>query len=191
MNKVVVEDYNPRWSEEFELLKSVFEYILKEYNIKVEHVGSTSVKGLSAKPILDIDIISYCKDEIPKIINELEKVGYKHIGDVGIVGREAFSRESSDSPIYDGNKYDFSHNLYVCQDGITALRNHILFRDYLRRDDDTLKAYAKLKKELAIKYPNDIDSYCEDKTDFITGILKKAGLEETEISDIATQNTVD
>lgn len=191
MNKVVVEDYNPSWVEEFELLKNVFENILKEYNIKVEHVGSTSVKGLSAKPILDIDIISYYKDEIPKIINKLEEIGYKHIGDLGIVGREVLSRETNDSPIYNDNKYEFSHNLYVCQDGIISLRNHILFRDYLRSDDDTLKAYGKLKKELALKYPNDIDAYCENKTDFITGILKKAGLEESEISDIVIQNILD
>ncbi len=191
MNKVEIKPYNPRWAEEFELLKDVLEAILKKYNVKVEHVGSTSVKGLSAKPILDIDIVSYCKDEIPDIIAELEKVGYTHRGDLGIVGREAFSRNSSATPIYDDNKYEFSHNLYVCQDGITALRNHILFRDYLRSNEESLKAYASLKKQLASKYPNDIDSYCESKTDFITEILKKAGLEETEINDIATQNKLD
>ncbi|MGL5711935.1 MAG: GrpB family protein [Paraclostridium sp.] len=191
MSEVVVKDYNPRWSEEFKVLKSVYEEILKEYNVKVEHVGSTSVEGLSAKPILDIDIIAYDKEEIPKIIKEIEKVGYKHRGDLGIVGREAFFRESNESPVYNSNKYEFSHNLYVCQNGITALRNHILFRDYLRSDKEAMDEYGKLKRELAIKYTKDVDSYCEAKTDFITEILKKAGLGEAEINDIETQNTLD
>lgn len=191
MSNVRVVDYDPSWAEEFSLLKDAFENILNEYCVSIEHVGSTSIYGLAAKPIIDIDIVVDDENKLNGIIEKLEAVGYKHRGDLGIKGRQAFKRLSEKAPIYNNNTYKFEHNLYVCQNDIIALKNHLLFRDYLRSNKEALDEYADLKRGLANKYPNDIDSYCEAKTDFITSVLKKAGLREDDVNGIAVQNTLD
>lgn len=188
MKKIIVEDYNPLWQEQFKLLKSFITDNLKEFHITIEHVGSTSVEGLAAKPILDIDIVINDDTDSLKIIHTLHKLGYLHQGDLGIKGREAFKRASAAVPYCPTNTNWMDHHLYLCRRNIPALQNHLNFREYLRNNPTSVQKYGELKKKLAKKYPYDIDSYVESKTEFIINILKKCGFHSSDLSMITEQN---
>lgn len=114
IKKVVVVPYSVNWATEFEKLKSVFQNCLKTLIRGIEHVGSTAVPGLSAKPIIDIDIIISNKEQFDEIKSTLKKLGYTYCGEMGIPGREAFKRDDQLTPM-DGSGYLwYEHHLYVC-----------------------------------------------------------------------------
>ena len=177
MNVVVV-DYDPQWARDFEALRARIWPVVADFAVTMEHVGSTSVPGLSAKPILDIDLIVRSPEEVLLAIERLATIGYTHRGNLGIEGREAF-RAGVDRP---------AHNLYVCREDSAALRDHLTFRDYLRGHPDTAQAYAELKESLAREFPNDVDSYAQAKTDFVTGVLATAGISHARIREIRGEN---
>jgi len=183
MKNIVVNVYDPNWKKEFGKAHKFYSQLLSGVDATIEHVGSTSVEGLWAKPILDIDII--VKDDImSKMVIELLKgAEYKHVGNLGLEGREAF-RYKEDNP----NITWMSHNLYVCIDGCENLINHILFRNHLRKNVESVKEYSCIKKDLAKKYPNDIDRYLDGKTDFITKILQQEGMDSSELKRIEAIN---
>ena len=183
MSKIIVESYNPKWKLEFEKAYKFYKKILKNINVKIEHVGSTSVEGMWAKPILDIDIIVISNSDNKQVIERLNSVGYNHIGNFGVEGREALKYKKDNKHI----KW-MEHNLYVCIDGCENLRNHLLLRKHLRNNEKAIKAYSKIKRELAEKYPNDIDSYVDGKTSLITEFLKNEGMGINELNRIETIN---
>ena len=127
----------------------------------MEHVGSTSVVGLAAKPIIDMDIIVHAPQQA-EVIAILAEHGYTHRGDLGIEGRQAFA-----------HKHEVAHNLYVCLAGCAALNNHLILRDHLRAHPKDRDAYGALKKQLATEHADDIDAYVEGKTGFILSILSQ------------------
>src|SRR5262245_51865013 len=90
--------------------------------VTIEHVGSTAVPGLAAKPIIDMDVVIRSRSDLPAVITRLATLGYQHQGDLGIPDREAFRPPPGLPP----------HHLYVCLAGCAALRNHITLRDHLR-----------------------------------------------------------
>lgn len=190
MREIVVKDYNEEWAKEFEKLKSVYLEHMEHLNIDVQHVGSTSVPGLAAKPIIDMDIIVDSDETKASVIDVLSELGYIHEGDMGIKGREAFKRKSNKVPYHNDTEYNFPHHLYVCTKGTVSLENHLKLREYLRSHPEAVLEYGNLKKELAIKYKYDIDSYIEAKTPLITKILSKAGIRQSDIDNITTQNKV-
>lgn len=183
MKKIRVEEYNPMWKLEFEKAKFFYEELLKEVDSEVVHVGSTSVEGLWAKPILDIDIIVNNAMDSEQVIELLESVGYSHIGNLGIEGREAFKYLDDNSHI----KW-MEHHLYVCIRGNENLRNHLLLQKHLRNNKNAVEEYSKLKCELAEKHPNDIDSYVDGKTELITSFLKAEGMDKDELERIESIN---
>ena len=164
---VVVEKWNPKWKDEFEkIVDSLGEDII--YNsIKIEHVGSTSVEGLSAKPIIDLDIVIE-NDKFEIIKRLLNDKGYEHEGDLGIEGRDAFA--------YSGKKELMIHHLYVCPKDSKELFKHITFRDCLRNNPVLVAEYSSVKEQAALLYPNDIDKYMEFKSEIIEKIYKCCGL---------------
>ena len=164
---VVVEKWNPKWKDEFErIVVSLGKDII--YNsIKIEHVGSTSVEGLSAKPIIDLDIVIE-NDKFEIIKRLLNDKGCKHEGDLGIEGREAFS--------YSGKEELMTHHLYVCPKDSKELFKHITFRDFLKNNPALASEYSKVKEQAAVLYPDDIDKYMEFKSEIIEKIYKKCGL---------------
>ncbi|WP_066507494.1 GrpB family protein [Abyssisolibacter fermentans] len=186
--KIVVEDYNPKWAEEFEKLKAVYLEKLKEINVDIQHVGSTSVCGLAAKPIIDIDIIVQNDEDLKNVIKRLASLGYEHEGNMGIKGREAFKRVSDEVPYNTVIKEWMPHHLYAGIRGCVSLENHLLLRDYLRQNKDAALEYGNLKKKLAVKYKYDIDTYVEKKTSFIIDILSKSGISKKDLLDIEKQN---
>lgn len=164
---VVVEKYNPSWKEEFEKIKNELLVVLFEKVISIEHVGSTSVEGMYAKPIIDIDIvIDYNFEEVKRL---LESIDYIHEGDLGILGREAFK--------YNNKEHLMVHHIYVCNKNNEELHRHIIFRNYLRNHKEEREKYSDVKRKMALKYPEDIESYIKGKEQVILEIYKKCGLE--------------
>lgn len=157
--------YNPEWKTEFEKIKTMITSYIGDLILTVEHVGSTSVEGLSAKPIIDLDVVIDNYDVLPSIIERLEKAGYEHEGNLGIEGREAFERTCDNDLM--------KHHLYVCPKDGKGYLEHVAFRDYLRENETARKEYETLKLKLAETYRHDVDSYCEKKTEFIRTILNK------------------
>ncbi len=186
---VKVLPYNPQWKAEFLKLSSFLKDNISLDYVDIQHVGSTSVEGLWAKPIIDLDIIVENEKDKKLVIDNLRKIGYNHIGDLGIKGREAFKLSSGNSPDF-LKKLQFEHHLYLCIKGITSLENHLLFRDYLREHPEACIRYSNLKKELAKRFPENFDTYTEAKTDFIVDILIKTGITDSDINDIAKQNKI-
>ena len=164
---VVVEKWNPKWKDEFErIVYSLGEDVI--YNsVKIEHVGSTSVEGLSAKPIIDLDIVIE-NDKFEIIKRLLNDKGYKHEGDLGIEGREAFS--------YSVKEELMTHHLYVCPQDSKEFFKHITFRNFLKNNPDLAAEYSNVKEQAAVLYPDDIDKYMEFKSEIIEKIYKKCGL---------------
>lgn len=162
---VVVLPYDEAWKKDFEEIKAELMAVLGGLVLSVEHVGSTSVPGLAAKPIIDIDVVIEDTDCFEKVKTALETIGYQHEGDLGIPGREAFK--------YDGKEHLRKHHLYVCAKDSDELKRHLSFRDYLRTHPDAVKEYGRIKEEGARLYPNDIDSYIEYKAPFIENIYEK------------------
>ena len=157
--RVVVEKWNPQWKYEYEkIVASLCKDII--YNsIKIEHVGSTSVEGLSAKPVIDLDIVIE-KDKFEIIKELLNKKGYEYKGDLGIEGREAFS--------YSGKEELMTHHLYVCPQDSKELFKHITFVVVKHLEQGSN----------AVLYPDDIDKYMEFKSEIIEKIYKKCRLLE-------------
>jgi GrpB-like predicted nucleotidyltransferase (UPF0157 family) len=172
-------EYSPLWKTNFETLQQELWPAVSDYADRIEHVGSTSVKGLWAKPVIDLDIVVKSKRSLDGIIQGLSRIGYSHRGNLGIEGREAFRR----------SKPVFEHNLYACVEGCLAFQNHILLRDHLRNNPRDRDKYSELKRGLAAKFPNDIDSYIDGKTDLILSFLKQYKIQNDDLSAIKNANT--
>ena len=139
---MVVEKYNPKWVEQFKVLQEFLEKNTTEY-ISIEHVGSTSIPGMNAKPIIDIDIVVEDASQFQRLKEELSKIGYVHEGDRGIPGREAFDHEKVSVGI--------DHHLYVCVKDNAELQRHLKFRDRLRSSPELVNEYNKIKEEILAK----------------------------------------
>ena len=162
-NPVIIEDYDPRWPQLFETLRSRIAAVLDELAIAIEHVGSTAVRGLPAKPIIDIDVLLRSSTDLPIAIGKLADLGYEHRGDLGVSGREAFRAKPD----------DFHHHLYVCSPDSREYERHIAFRNYLRTHAADANAYALLKRELATRFVNDREAYNQAKSAFVQRILQR------------------
>ncbi|MED4729680.1 GrpB family protein [Aneurinibacillus migulanus] len=174
MSQIIkIENYNPKWESEFCKLQAVIETAMEQLILSIEHVGSTSVKGLGAKLILDIDVVIEDYNVLPNVIKGLEKIGYFHQENWSFEGREAFGRKDILVP-WDGKSTIWmEHYLYVCNKDSKELARHLAFRDYLRDHPEAIIEYEQLKKDLA-KNAKDRTNYSLGKTNFITKILEKA-----------------
>ena len=186
--KIFVEDHSPEWALTFQQLKSIYQLHLGGLVRDIQHVGSTSVPGLAAKPVIDIDIIIDDRNNLAPIIEKLALLGYGHQGNLGITDRESFMRKSDKTPLGGSLRSWPKHNLYVCPAESISLKNHLALRDFLRNNPTKAKEYGELKKRLASEHPNDIDLYVELKTPFILAILKDAGFDDGALSGIREEN---
>jgi len=171
--KLKVVDHDPEWDMIFQDLKETYLEHLDNLILDVEHVGSTAVPGLCAKPCLDIDLVIEDYSELQEIIDRLSDLGYRYQGDLGITGREAFRRIDDMVP-WDGTKSKMmDHHLYVCPKDSKELKRHIAFRDSLKDDPELKEEYCNLKKALVSKYRRDRAAYTEAKTKFIERVLER------------------
>jgi len=160
---ISIEDYDPRWAQRFESLRSRIALALGPLAAVIEHVGSTAVPGLAAKPIIDLDVLLQSDTDLPLVIGKLELMGYRHRGDLGIPGREAFQAPPD----------EFPHHLYVCLPENLEFRRHLAFRNHLRAHPDDADAYSSLKRDLAETLA-DRDAYTQAKSAFVEQILYRA-----------------
>jgi GrpB-like predicted nucleotidyltransferase (UPF0157 family) len=158
---VLIQDYDPAWPDAFSKLANRIKAALGSLVITVEHIGSTAVPGLAAKPIIDLDVVLASPADLPEAIRRLANIGYVHEGDLGIAGREAFRLATGEPP----------HHLYVLAADANELRRHLAFRDALRADSDLRDEYAALKRSLAEAYKNNRSAYTQAKTAFITSTI--------------------
>jgi GrpB-like predicted nucleotidyltransferase (UPF0157 family) len=177
MSEIRIFDYDPRWPRIFEELRATIWPAVSDVAVSIEHVGSTAVPGLAAKAVIDIDVI-VPDDCVPAGIQRLTSIGYAHRGDQGIPQREAF-RQPVGTP---------THHLYLCPESSPALANHLAVRDVLRANAVAAKAYGDLKRRLAISSAGNVDAYVHGKTDFLVGLLRKAGFSESRLADIVRMN---
>lgn len=174
---IEVVPYDPAWPERFERMRRVLAMALAAVPIRgIEHVGSTSVPGLAAKPVIDIDVV-VDRTHLGATIDALVAAGYHDRGEVGIPDRH--SLRAPDDAV--------RRNVYVVVEGSLALRNHLAIRESLRRDEQLRTEYAALKQRLAGEAEG-IDDYVARKTDFIVRVLSGAGFTPAEIAAVAAIN---
>ncbi|NEA36415.1 GrpB family protein [Streptomyces sp. SID13031] len=154
--------YDDRWPAWFDELRASLDRLLAGLPAEIEHVGSTAVPGLAAKPIIDVDVVVPTAEQVPTAVAALAAGGYEHEGDLGIAGREAFRM-----PV-DAVRY---HHLYVVVAGNKAHRDHLVLRDRLRTDPEALARYAELKRELAPLLRVDRSAYVDGKGALIEELL--------------------
>lgn len=181
MSKVEVRAYDAEWPRTFERIYAYVWPAVQHASMALEHVGSTSVPGLAAKPVVDACIIVASPRDIPHVVKALSSIGYGHRGDLGVPGREAFTHPPS-LP---------KHHLYASPRGSLSLKNQLGLRDYLRSHPAAVQEYGRLKHALAQQFPEDIDSYIAGKTGFILSILRRVGLTDTELAAIGGINTTE
>jgi GrpB-like predicted nucleotidyltransferase (UPF0157 family) len=173
---MLIQAYNEDWERDFKRIKAILETQLPLNQIEIEHIGSTSVPGLAAKAIIDIDIVYHRPQTFQEIKAGLERLDYIHHGDQGIPCREVFKRnkQKKHHPILDS----ITHHLYVCPVDSLELQRHLAFRDFLRKDEKARIAYEKLKLQIAALTHQDKKAYAKLKEsmakDFIESIIEKA-----------------
>ena len=165
---VVVEPYNEAWKTDFLAIRDELAAALGDLALSIEHVGSTSVPGLPAKAIIDIDVVIEDYSKFPAVVEALGKIGYHHEGNGGIPEREAFG--------FEGKEHLRNHHLYVCPANSAELRRHLGLRDYLRTHPEAVEEYGRIKTDGAALFPYDVESYIEYKGPFIRGIYETLGL---------------
>jgi GrpB-like predicted nucleotidyltransferase (UPF0157 family) len=163
---IVIVDYDPDWPRRFEALRARIAVVVGELAAEIVHLGSTSVPGLAAKPVIDLNVRLRSSDDLPVVIERLASLGYRHEGDLGIVGREAFATPPGYS-VHD-------HHLYVCAPDWAGHADQIAFRDYLRGHPGAARAYAQLKRSLAAKHRGNRGAYANAKAGFVAAVLKRA-----------------
>ena len=166
--RVVVVPYDEAWKNAFEEIKTEIEAEIGDLIIGIEHVGSTSVEGMSAKPCIDIDVIIKDYSVFDAVIKKLGTIGYIHEGDLGIQDREAFK--------YSNKPHLMMHHLYVCPQDSKELHRHITFRDFLRHNPEAVRKYSLVKEKAAELFPCDINKYIEYKTPCIAELYAQCGL---------------
>ena len=166
--KVIVTPYDKAWKSDFEAIRTELASTLGGLAIGIEHVGSTSVEGLSAKPCIDIDVVIKDYSVFDEVVGRLAAIGYIHEGNLGIKDREAF--KYSDKPHLQ------KHHLYVCPQNSEELRRHITFRNFLKSHPEAVRQYGAVKEAAARLFPNDIDGYIRYKTPCIEELYRQCGL---------------
>jgi GrpB-like predicted nucleotidyltransferase (UPF0157 family) len=150
--------HDPEWSQQADQEIFCLRAGLSFPIIGIYHIGSTSIPGIKAKPILDFVMEVESLDDVIKAIAEVEALGYENKGEFGIPGRQFFTRDT------DGNR---SHHLHVFQKGHPDIERHTIFRDFLRANPEAAREYEQLKEILAKRFPKQSSNYTAAKSDFI------------------------
>lgn len=151
-------EYSFDWPRLFEEEAARWREMLGELLVKVHHVGSTSVPGLAAKPV--IDLLPEVRDiaEVEERAGDIEEAGYRAWGEYGLPGRQFFTKDSGEYR---------THNIHVYETGNIAIVRHVAFCAYLRSHDDERQDYEALKRAAYAAHPADIKGYCAYKDAWI------------------------
>lgn len=165
---IAVVDYDPAWPGRFNLVASRVWPAVEGSALRIDHVGSTAVPGLAAKPIIDMDVVVASEGDVRPVIEALRSIGYRWRGDLGVTGREAFTRVHEDDPPLP------EHHLYLVVEGNRAHLDHWLLRDLLRDDADARARYGTLKRRNAKHADRDMDVYVAAKAELVAELLTRA-----------------
>ncbi|MBW9094794.1 GrpB family protein [Microbacterium jejuense] len=175
---ITVVPYSPEWPQQFSRIAADLGRSLAGVPVvAIEHVGSTSVPGLAAKPVIDIDVIVR-REHVDAAIAALVEAGYTHRGDLGVTDRESMAEP--DEP---------RRNVYVCVEGTLHVRNHLAVRDILRRRPDLRDRYGAVKSALAQNPGLDIGAYLAGKSPVLQEVLAESDLTAAEKDAILRLNT--
>jgi GrpB-like predicted nucleotidyltransferase (UPF0157 family) len=166
MNTITIVSYDPNWPLMFESEAKLIKQALGNNCITIHHIGSTSVPGLSAKPIIDMLPVVRDIQEVDKATKAMEALGYEAKGEYGIAFRRYFQKEKK-----------IRTHVHVYQESDSEINRYLKFRDWMSSHADDAENYAKLKKELAAKFPQDIFHYCNGKDAFVASIDAKDGFD--------------
>ena len=155
---ITVIEYSPLWKNKYKEESLLIRNILADNCIAIYHIGSTSVEGLAAKPIIDIMAVVRSLEIVDTVAEKFSDIGYEYLGEFGIEGRR-YLRKGGD---------ERTHQIHIFQaDDWNNIGRHLAFRDYMRTHEKKREEYAKIKIERAKKYPYDIDGYCDGKENFV------------------------
>lgn len=166
MADLVVVDADPEWPRQFREIAAYLQPFVGTSVVRVEHVGSTAVPGLAAKPIIDIDVVVAEESDVTVVLGLIESAGYRWIGDLDVEGREAFVPTSA--PTF------ATHHLYLVVENNRAHSDHWLLRDSLTESPDLIERYAHLKRENVALSNGDADRYTALKAAFVAEVLADA-----------------
>ena len=162
---ITVLNYDPEWPLKYMRERDKITEILKDNCISIYHIGSTSVPGLAAKPIIDIMVAVRSLERVDMAAEKFADIGYEYLGEFGIAGRR-YLRKGGD---------ERTHQIHIFQaDDWNNIGRHLAFRDYMRTHEKERDEYAKIKKDLAQKFPYDIDGYCKGKENFVREMEERA-----------------
>jgi GrpB-like predicted nucleotidyltransferase (UPF0157 family) len=172
---IYLADYDSRWPQIFEEERARLEAAIGQWAADIQHVGSTSIPGIAAKPIIDIAVHLRSLVDALYCITPLMELGYECLGEFGIPGRIYF-RKRTDEPVR-GQSHDGvgrTHQVHMYERTNEQYEKQIVFRDYLRAHPDARDAYETLKRQLAESHARDIEAYAMAKSDFVLDILDRA-----------------
>ena len=170
--RIAVVAYNPAWEHMFAQEKELLLGAIGHFPcvVDIQHVGSTSVPGLAAKPVIDISVGITSFEDAVVCVGSVEALGYRYRGECGIPRRHYFSK---DNPAVGDPAYRRTHHIHMCETASSDRRNTLIFRDALRSDTELARRYALLKRELARRFPDDTAAYCDAKTEFILNTVEQ------------------
>ena len=155
MREIVVLPYSDSWPKLYEQEALRIRGVLGREIVSIHHIGSTSIPGCNAKPIIDILIEVKNIERVDSYNEKMIELGYEPRGELGIPGRRYFSREEP--------KYVRTHHVHSFQSGNIGILRHLAFRDYMREHPEDVKTYSDLKIVLARRFPKDVDGYINGK----------------------------
>lgn len=162
---VTVIPHDERWKKLFEAEAECLRALLGEALVAIYHIGSTAVPGLAAKPIIDIMPVVTDVTLVDAFNSRFESLGYECMGEFGIPGRRYF-RKGSDHR---------THHVHIFEQSNRAdITRHLAVRDYLRTHPSAAEAYGRLKVDLAARFPEDIEGYCDGKDAFVKELERRA-----------------
>lgn len=176
MAVTLVAPYDPDWPKWYETIRSRIEPQLVGVACSFEHVGSTAIPGMTAKPVIDIDIIIK-RTDFAAVRDRLARLGYVHQGDKGLPDREAFDLADTEA----GSALP-EHHLYVCIAGTAELHKHLLFRDFMRRHPDWVRKLSEHKVMLCERHANDRAAYIDGKSEMVQHITELARQEKGDVN---------
>jgi GrpB-like predicted nucleotidyltransferase (UPF0157 family) len=169
---VVLVPYDPDWPRRFETERALLARVFADAPASIDHVGSTAVPGLAAKPVIDIMVGVSALSEIESRIPELERHGYEYVPEYEAqLPERRYLRKPRVGPR--------THHLHAVVRDSTFWRRHLLFRDYLRGHPETAAAYLELKQRLASLHRSDRAAYSEGKSSFVEAVLARAAAPES------------
>lgn len=162
--KVVLADYDPDWPAEFVAERRILQQALTPFTPAIEHIGSTAVPGLLAKPLIDIMIGIADLAQVAACVAPMQACGYEYKGEFGVPDRHFFLKGDPTT-----------HHVHIVARSGDHWRSYLTFRDVLRADLAVAEEYAVLKRELAAQHATNRDAYTQGKDAFIRGVLARSG----------------